>query len=256
MKTKLAEWMAAQGVPAKAALVFLNALVLCLILLVCYLSLLAARRILVTLVGKIVRKSSIAWDNVFLEQRVFSRLAHVASALVLLRLGPGAFPESPGLASFLASAGSVYLILVALMVADALLNAFLEIYEQFAVAKQVPVKGFVQALKIGLFFITGILVLSVVTGKSPLVFFSGLGALTAVLMLIFKDAILGFVAGIQLSANNMVRKGDWIEMPQFGADGDVLDVSLTTVKVQNWDKTITTVPTYALISGSDRKSVV
>ncbi len=250
MKTKLTEWMGAQGVPAKAALFFLNGLLLCLIVVLCYLALLVARKILVTLVGKIVRKSAIAWDNIFLERKVFSRLAHVAPALVLLRLGPSAFPESPQLASFLGSAASVYLILILLMVADALLNAALDIYDQFSVAKQIPVKGFIQALKIGLFFIAGILVLSVVTGKSPLVFFSGLGALTAVLMLIFKDAILGFVAGIQLSANNMVRKGDWIEMPQFGADGDVLDVSLTTVKVQNWDKTITTIPTYSLISHS------
>jgi miniconductance mechanosensitive channel len=250
MKTKLTEWMGAQGVPVDTALFLLNGLLLCVILLLCYFALLAARKILVTLVGRIVRKSAIAWDNIFLERKLFSRLAHIAPALVLLWLGTAAFPESPGLASFLGSAASVYLILILLMVADALLNAALDIYDQFAVAKQIPVKGFIQALKIGLFFIAGILVLSVVTGKSPLVFFSGLGALTAVLMLIFKDAILGFVAGIQLSANNMVRKGDWIEMPQFGADGDVLDVSLTTVKVQNWDKTITTIPTYALISHS------
>ncbi len=250
MKTKLTEWLGAKGVPEKATLLFLNGVLLCLILLLCYVALLAARRILVTLVGKIVRRSAIAWDNIFLERKVFSRLAHVAPALVLMRLGPVAFHDAPGLASLLGSVASVYLILIVLMLADALLNAALDIYDQFSVAKQIPVKGFVQALKIGLFFIAGIWVLSVVTGKSPLVFFSGLGALTAVLMLIFKDAILGFVAGIQLSANKMVRKGDWIEMPQFGADGDVLDVSLTTVKVQNWDKTITTIPTYALISHS------
>ena len=111
-----------------------------------------------------------------------------------------------------------------------------------------PLKGICQAIKI-VINVTGIIfILSILLDKSPLYFFSGLGALTAVLLLVFKDVILGLVAGIQLTANNMVRKGDWVEMPKYGADGDVIDVALTTIKIQNWDKTITTIPAHALVS--------
>jgi miniconductance mechanosensitive channel len=118
------------------------------------------------------------------------------------------------------------------------------------VSKEIPIKSFIQILKVVIYFVAIIFIISAILNKTPLYFFSGLGALTAVLLLIFKDAILGFVAGIQLAANKMVSHGDWIEMPKYGADGDVLEVALTTVKVQNWDKTVTTIPTYALISES------
>ena len=130
------------------------------------------------------------------------------------------------------------------------LNTLQGIYLSFQFARNISIRPFIQVLKIGLFFISGILVLSLLLDKSPLYFLSGLGALTAILLLIFKDVLLGFVAGIQLIANRMVAPGDWIEVPQYGADGDVTDITLTTVKVQNWDKTITTIPTYALISES------
>ena len=115
-----------------------------------------------------------------------------------------------------------------------------------------PIKGFIQAVKLVAVIVSLILILAILLDKTPVYLFSGLGALTAVLMFVFKDAILGFVAGIQISANQMVRVGDWIEMPSAGTDGDVIDVSLTTVKVQNWDKTISTIPTYDLISKSFR----
>mgnify|MGYP003310984657 FL=1 len=136
------------------------------------------------------------------------------------------------------------------MIINATLNALQGIYLSFQFARNISIRPFIQVLKIGLFFISGILVLSLLLDKSPLYFLSGLGALTAILLLIFKDVLLGFVAGIQLIANRMVAPGDWIEVPQYGADGDVTDITLTTVKVQNWDKTITTIPTYALISES------
>lgn len=135
--------------------------------------------------------------------------------------------------------------LVGMTVIDAVLSAFLVIYGSFRIASRIEIKPIVQVVKIVVFFSGGVAILAILLGKSPLVFFSGLGAFTAVLLLIFKDSILGLVAGIQLMANEMVRVGDWIEMPKYGADGDVIDVSLTTVKVQNWDKTISTVPTYA-----------
>lgn len=131
-----------------------------------------------------------------------------------------------------------------------LLNLTHKIYSFSPIADEVPVKGVVQVIKIAVFFLTGLFVIATILQQKIAVLLSGLGALSAVLMLIFKDSVLGFVAGLQLIANRMVSKGDWIEMPKYGADGDVVDIALTTVKVQNWDKTITTIPTYALISES------
>ena len=141
---------------------------------------------------------------------------------------------------------------MALLALDALLNAALQIYDDFPVSREIPLKGFVQVAKIILYVVAAIVVVSTLLRKSPVYLLSGMGVLASVLILVFKDAILGFVAGIQLSANRMLAKGDWIEMPKYGADGDILEVALTTVKVQNWDKTITTIPTYALITDSFR----
>jgi miniconductance mechanosensitive channel len=144
----------------------------------------------------------------------------------------------------------IYMVMAGVWVLDGVLNAISDVGSEATAARELPVKSFVQVLKLVLYLVAAISVLSLVIGKSPFLLLSGLGAMTAVVMLVFRDAILGFVAGIQLSANRMVSVGDWIEMPKYGADGDVVEVALTTVKVQNWDKTITTIPTYALISES------
>ena len=138
------------------------------------------------------------------------------------------------------------------MALDALLSSLLVIYGNSAIAKEISITPFVQVLKLVLYFVTGILILSLLLQKTPLYFLSGLGALTAVLMFVFKDVLMGFVAGIQLIANKMVAPNDWIEMPKYGADGDVIEITLTTVKVKNFDNTIITIPTYALINESFR----
>jgi len=142
------------------------------------------------------------------------------------------------------------MIIIMMLVLDSLLNTVEDIYQTFRASKEIPIKGFIQVLKLALYFVAAIFVISILLNKTPVYLLSGIGALAAVMLLVFKDSILGFVAGIQLAANRMVSVGDWIEMPKYGADGDVLEVALTTVKVQNWDKTITTIPTYALISES------
>ena len=142
------------------------------------------------------------------------------------------------------------MLLIALLVVDSLLNSINDIYQRFEVSRRIPILGYLQVVKILVTVAVIILAVSIVIEKSPLLLLSGLGALTAVILLIFKDSILGLVAGIQLVANDMVRPGDWIEMPKYGADGDVIEITLNTVKVQNWDKTITTIPTYSLISDS------
>ena len=188
-------------------------------------------------------------DNILFENRVFHRLADFLPVLIIYIFLPEILEDSP-FKHVTEVLVSILLIINIALIINATLNALQGIYLSFQFARNISIRPFIQVLKIGLFFISGILVLSLLLDKSPLYFLSGLGALTAILLLIFKDVLLGFVAGIQLIANRMIAPGDWIEVPQYGADGDVTDITLTTVKVQNWDKTITTIPTYALISES------
>ncbi|MBT5715600.1 MAG: mechanosensitive ion channel [Opitutae bacterium] len=202
------------------------------------------------LIRSVVKHSGGKFGNALLEVRFFQRLSHLAPAILVKVVAPWLFADSPSLLGLAEVAVNIYLVVIGLFVFDALLNAGLFVYQHFEISKRLPLKGLAQALKIIINATGVIFVLSILFDKSPLYFISGLGALTAVLLLIFKDALLGLVAGIQLSVNNLVRKGDWIEMPKYGADGNVLEVSLTTVKVQNWDKTITSIPPYALVTDS------
>jgi miniconductance mechanosensitive channel len=245
---EIRSWLSAQGmsdawaVPL-ADLASLLALVFC-----AFLVNWIAKKIILRIVQAAVKKTTVTWDDAFLESGVFTRLSHIAPALVVTAFGPRFFVRDDALVKALAVGVNVYLIVIVLMVLSALMNAAVMIYDQSASTKYVPIKGFVQGAKLVVFLFGIILILSVLLDQSPVYFLSGLGALTAVLLLVFRDALLGLVAGIQISVNRMIQVGDWIEMSKYGADGDVIDVSLTTVKVRNWDKTITTVPTYALIS--------
>lgn len=209
-----------------------------------------AKRVILRAVKAITQITPFKWDNIMVETGVFTRLSHLAPALVIDALGPVALGRDPVVLSGIEDATSVYLIVIALMVLSALLEAIQRIIAGTTRGAAVPIKGFTQAIMLIATIIAVVFGLSTIMGKSPLYFFSGIGALMAVFILVFKDALLGFVAGIQISVNQMVRVGDWIEMPKAGADGDVIDVSLTTVKVRNWDRTITTIPTYSLISDS------
>lgn len=155
-----------------------------------------------------------------------------------------------GWAVLIQRASVVYMILAGLLVVNGFLNAVNDIYSSFDISRNKPIKGYLQVAKIILAIFVVVLAIAVLLDQSPVVLLSGIGAMTAVLMLVFKDSILGLVAGIQLSMNDMVRIGDWIEMPQYGADGDVIDITLHTVMIQNWDKTITSIPAYSMISGS------
>lgn len=138
----------------------------------------------------------------------------------------------------------------ALLSVFSLLDVILNLAQKFPAASQLPLKGIFQGIKLIGAILVGILMISLLIGQSPAILISGLGAMAAVLMLVFKDPILGLVAGIQLSANDMLKLGDWLEMPKYGADGAVIDIGLTTVKVRNWDNTITTIPTWSLVSDS------
>jgi len=189
------------------------------------------------------------WDDTLVEKHIVKRILYFIPLILLYVLsspiltGTSLLPLSQTLIS-------VLFLIAGMMFLDAMLNALLAIYGKSAISKEISITPFVQVLKLVLYFVTGILLLSLLLQKTPLYFLSGLGALTAVLMFVFKDVLMGFVAGIQLIANKMVAPKDWIEMPKYGADGDVLEITLTTVKVQNFDNTITTIPTYALINES------
>lgn len=196
-----------------------------------------------------VGKESPRWLRALHNHRPFSRLAMCVQGVVLLMqaniwLAPGLLLES------LAMVAELWILLFALLSVFALFNTLEEMLMDTSLGRSMPLRGISQSLKLIAALMAIIFAISLLTDKSPVLLLSGLGAMTAVLLLVFKDAILGFVAGIQLSANRMLLLGDWLEMPKYGADGDVIDIGLTTVKVRNWDNTITTLPTYALISDS------
>ncbi|MEZ7974974.1 MAG: mechanosensitive ion channel [SAR324 cluster bacterium] len=193
--------------------------------------------------------TSLQWDNVLVEKHVFQRLLNFIP-LILIYLLTSPILVGTELLQLSQTLINVLFLIAAMLTIDALLNALLAIYGSSAISKEISITPFVQVLKLGLYFVSGILLLSLLLQKTPLYFLSGLGALTAVLLFVFKDILMGFVAGIQLIANKMVAPKDWIEMPKYGADGDVIEITLTTVKVQNFDNTITTIPTYALINES------
>jgi miniconductance mechanosensitive channel len=210
-----------------------------------------ARKIISTVVRRIVRKTRSRWDDIIYDRGVMNRLSHIAPALVIYFMNPLAFPEISWLTIAIQRGSIAYMIGVAVLVIDAVLESVNDIYTTYSEqSKQRPIKGYIQLLKI-LFYVVGlVLIVTTILDKSPVGILSGIGALSAVLLLVFRDTILGLVAGVQLSSNEMVHIGDWIEMPKYGADGDVIDVTLQSVKVQNFDKTITTIPIYSLVSDS------
>ena len=210
---------------------------------------LITKKLILSGVGRWAKRTKTQWDDILLKQGVFSRLAHLAPAMVLY-LGAPYVGIRLDFVGHLQLASTLYMLIVGAASLAAMLSAAAIIWQKREGYEHIPVRGFVQVIQIIIAFATAITCLSLLLNRSPAFFLSGLGALTAILMLIFKDSILGLVAGIQIAANRMLHIGDWLEMPKYGADGDVIDISLTSVKVQNWDKTITTVPTYALISDS------
>jgi miniconductance mechanosensitive channel len=206
------------------------------------------KRILLTILSVIIKRTRTNWDDALLERRVFHRASHVAPALVFYYMAP-TFVALQGL---IERASYIYIMIVAGLVASAFINAATDVYQSMDIARNRPIKGFVQVARITIGVVIGVLCVAVMFKQSPVGLLGGLGAMTAVLLLVFKDTILGLVASFQMSTSDMVRVGDWIEMPKFNADGTVIDISLHTVRVQNGDKTITAIPTYALVSDSFR----
>lgn len=218
------------------------------VILLCIIANFAVKKILLNIISKYIEKNKFKWDDYLLKRGVFKKLAKLIPGIIVYSFAP--FFVYPQAILIIQRVSITYTFVIAIAVVNAIIDAFHDIYRTHPVSKQRPIKGLIQVLKIVLYIIMGILIVASLIGESPIILLSSIGALTAVFSLVFKDSILGLVAGIQLSANDMLRIGDWIEMPKYGADGDVIDISLNTVKVQNFDKTIVSIPSYALISDS------
>jgi miniconductance mechanosensitive channel len=246
MTIQLIAWLESLGLTELAAEIIAQIAIAAVLLLALYLLSLLFRKALPSAIASLIRGSNSQYDDFFLNRGVFRRIIQFIPLFILYLSAPLLPMLTEGLQRFL---GAV-LLLLGVLIIDSILNALLDIYNSFEIAKQRPIKGYVQFAKIILYLFGVILIIAVLSQQSPWALIGGLSALSAVLLLIFRDTLLGLVAGVQLTTNDMVRIGDWIEMPKYDADGDVLDMTVNSIIVQNWDKTITTIPAYALISDS------
>ena len=197
---------------------------------------------------KYTKHSPHVWNTLLMKRRVFHNLIHTIPGILIYVILPMAFVRGKELLLISQKICAIYIIMSLLLALNGVLLMILDVYTEKATAKNRPMKGFIQVLQVLLFFVGGIIMIAILVNKSPASLFAGLGASAAILMLVFKDTILGFVAGIQLSANDMVRLGDWITLPSGNANGVVQEITLNTVKIQNFDNTISTVPPYSLVS--------
>ena len=199
---------------------------------------------------KLAQHTHYQWDSLLLKRKVVHHLVHTIPGILVYALLPLAFIRGKGLLLLSQKICAVYIVFALLLAINGFILVFLDMYNMRQVNKNRPIKGFIQVLQVLLFFIGGIVIIAILIGKSPASLFAGLGASAAILMLVFKDTILGFVAGIQLSANDMLRPGDWITVPGSNANGIVQEITLNTVKIQNFDNTISTIPPYTLVNAS------
>ena len=207
-------------------------------------------RVLMNLVKRVLGKTAPNLTSLLITHHALDKIGAVVPLVVISILSPIALANYPAVADLVQTLCNIAILIKIASFFFSLLDVLLDLGRERGINKKLPIKSISQLIKLFIFLIVAVLSVSALLGKSPIYFLSGIGAMTAVLLLVFKDTILGFVAGVQLAANNMVTRGDWIEMPKYGADGEVLEVALTTVQVQNWDKTITMIPAYALISDS------
>ena len=250
INNELMMWLQQLGVAEGVLLVVQRVVVIMGILLIAYVLDLICRKVVMPGVRKVTAKTQSTWDDYLLSDEVMTNVCHLIPPIVVYVLIPFAFPYEPNFLSLVLKICTIYITVVVMKLICAFLTSLYTISSEHEKLKNHSMKGFYQMLKLIVVCIGVIIIISELISKDPIAILTGLGAGTAILMLVFQDTIKGLVAGIQLTANDMVRPGDWITMPKYGADGDVMEVSLTTVKVRNWDKTITTVPPYALVNDS------
>ena len=246
----LMTWLQQMGVAEGNLLTVQRIVVIAAILLIAYVLDMICRKIVMPGVRKVTAKTQITWDDYLLNDDVLNNVCHLIPPVVVYALIPFAFPHEPALLEFVLKICWIYITVVGMKLVCAFLTSLYTISSEHEKLKNHSMKGFYQMIKLIVICIGSIVIISTLIDKDPIAILTGLGAGTAILMLVFQDTIKGLVAGVQLTANDMLRPGDWITMPKYGADGDVIEVTLTTVKVRNWDKTITTVPPYALVNDS------
>ena len=250
INNELVMWLQQWGVVGGMAQWLLRAILVLTIVLIAYVLNKICRKIVIPTIRKVTSKTQATWDDYLLNDEVLDKICHLISPVIFYVLIPFAFENDSELLALLLKLCSIYITIVIVRLFCAFINSLYTISSEHEKLKDRSVKGFYQMLKLVVICIGAIVMISTLIDKSPTAILAGLGAGAAILMLVFQDTIKGLVAGIQLAANDMLRPGDWITMPKYGADGDVIEVTLTTVKVRNWDKTITTVPPYALVNDS------
>lgn len=246
---KLATWFQQIGVSESITLLLLRICILLAMFIVALVIDRICRKAIVPVIRKITTRTEFKWDDYLLGDQVLNDVCTLIAPIVVYILMSFALPDD-SIMSFVLKLCRVYIIAVFMKLLCSVISSLYAMTSEHDRLKNRSMKGFYQMLKLAIICIGTIIIISILVGKDPMVLLTGLGAGTAILMLVFQDTIKGFVAGIQLIANDMLRPGDWITMPKYGVDGDVMEVTLTTVKVRNWDKTIVTVPPYALVNDS------
>ena len=250
MNPTLLRWLSPLGITADSRAWLYWLIAIAAIALVVFMADVVCRRLLLPLVKRLTRATRVAWDDILLSDTLLKDVSRLVPPILIAVLMPLAFSHAHPTLDLLLKVNLIYLIAIIAKLLCTFLSALYDLSSHQDRLKNHPLKGVYQMLKIVVICVALIIVVSILIDKNPSYILTALGASAAVLMLVFKDSIMGLVAGVQLSANDMLRPGDWITMPKHGADGDVMEVTLTTVKVQNWDKTITTIPPYALVSDS------
>jgi len=237
------------GLTHYAAVILQVVITIILLIVISYISFFVSKYIILRIIKYVVKRTTTTWDDILLEKGVFKRFALIIPAAVLYMVLPYVIMHNKWL--FIAdSALKVYTAIIILFVVDSFLDALNDIFMTLEISRSRPIKGYIQIVKILIYCIGIIIIISIIINKSPTLLLTGLGAVSAILLLVFKDPLLGFVSSIQLSSNDMVKPGDWISLPKHNADGIVIDINLTSVKIQNWDLSISSIPTQSMISDS------
>lgn len=246
--TALSTWFQSYGLSTYVASFLAGLALVCAALLIGLVGQAVARTIIHRHVLSLIKKTKTGFDDYLYQRKVFSKLSRILPSALIILVASTALPEQATLRAFVVRSALIYMVVVVTGTIRALLEVFEEYYRQLPNIG-VPIKSYVQMISLICMISAGVLILAIALNQSPLTFLSGLGALSAVILLLFRDPLLGLAASIQLAASDMVRLGDWIEVPEHGADGEVIDITLTTVKVSNWDKTLSLLPAYSLVSG-------
>lgn len=244
------DYLEALGLSHKIADILNGGFLFLCIVLVCWISHQVTRRIVVKGLENLAAKTETIYDDFFVEQKVFVRLSYFVPALIFYSLVQGIFTEGHIVHSFFNKVSLISFVVIFMLTAVAFFAAINDAYDTLPFAKERPIKGYIQVFQLIFLLLGVLLIISILFNVRLTAVFAGLGATAAVLLLVFKDTIMGFTASIQLSANKMLQVGDWITMNSAGADGRVVEITLNTVKVQNWDLTITTIPTYNMVANS------